>query len=66
MADKVRGVFVERGSGYSFIPIEIGREGGGWVEVKNGVKVGDRVVIEGVSDLKNVFLKEQIGSGEGG
>jgi membrane fusion protein, heavy metal efflux system len=66
MADKVRGVFVERGSGYSFMPIEIGREGGGWVEVKSGVKVGDRVVIEGVFDLKNVFLKEQIESGEGG
>jgi cobalt-zinc-cadmium efflux system membrane fusion protein len=66
MADKVRGVFVERGSGYSFMPIDIGREGGGWIEIKDGVKVGDRVVIEGVFDLKNVFLKEQIGSGEGG
>jgi cobalt-zinc-cadmium efflux system membrane fusion protein len=66
MADKVRGVFVERGSGYSFMPIEIGREGGGWIEIRDGVKVGDRVVIEGVFDLKNVFLKEQIGSGEGG
>ena len=66
IADKVRGVFVEHGSGYSFVPIDIGREGAGWVEIKNGVKVGDRVAIEGVFDLKNILLKEQIGSGEGG
>ena len=63
-AEKIRGVFVERESGYTFMPIDIGREGGGWVEVRNGVKEGDGVVIEGVFDLKNVLLKEHIGSGE--
>ncbi|MBI5854748.1 MAG: efflux RND transporter periplasmic adaptor subunit [Nitrospirae bacterium] len=62
--DKVRGVFIERDSAYAFVPIEVGREGGGWVEVRKGVKEGDRVVTEGVFDLKNVLLKEHIGSGE--
>ena len=62
--DKVRGVFMERDAAYSFVPIELGREGGGWVEVRKGVKAGDRVVTEGVFDLKNVLLKEHIGSGE--
>lgn len=62
--DKVRGVFIERDTAYAFAPIEIGREGGGWVEVRKGVKEGDRVVIEGVFDLKNVLLREHIGSGE--
>lgn len=62
--DKIRGVFIEQKSGYTFIPIEVGREGGGWVEVRSGVKEGDRVVIEGVFDLKNVLLKEHIGSGQ--
>lgn len=62
--DKVRGVFVESDSAYRFVPIEVGREGGGWIEVRTGVKEGDRVVTEGVFDLKNVLLKEHIGSGE--
>ena len=65
-ADKIRGVFIERESAYLFVPTDLGREGGGWVEVRTGVKEGDRVVIEGVFDLKNVLLKEHIESGEGG
>jgi hypothetical protein len=34
------------------------------LEVKQGMKVGDRIVIEGVFDLKNVMLKEHIESGD--
>ncbi len=64
--DKVRGVFVQRETGYAFVPIEVGREGGGWVEVRKGLTAGEQVVIDGVFDLKNVLLKEHIGSGEGG
>ena len=64
--EKIRGVFIEPNSAYTFVPTDLGREGGGWVEARNGVKEGDRVVIEGVFDLKNVLLKEHIGSGEGG
>lgn len=64
--DNHRGVFVQRESGYVFVPIDIGREGGGWVEVRKGLKEGDRVVVDGVFDLKNVLLKEHIESGEGG
>jgi cobalt-zinc-cadmium efflux system membrane fusion protein len=63
MPDKVSGVFVARESEFAFAPIEVGREGGGWVEVKQGLKVGDRIVTEGVFDLKNVLLKEHIESG---
>jgi membrane fusion protein, heavy metal efflux system len=66
VADEVRGVFVQRGTGYAFVPIEVGREGGGWVEVRNGLTAGEQVVIEGVFDLKNVLLKAHIESGEGG
>ena len=62
--DKVRGVFIERESAYVFVPIDVGREGGGWVEVRKGVNAGDLVVTEGVFDLKNVLLKAHIGSGE--
>lgn len=63
--NKIRGVFVERGDAYSFVSIDVGRESGGWVEIKSGVTAEDRVVIDGVFDLKNVFLKEHIASGEG-
>jgi len=62
--EKVRGLFVEQESAYRFMPVEVGRESGGWVEIKNGIKEGDRVVIEGVFDLKNLLLKEHIGTGE--
>jgi cobalt-zinc-cadmium efflux system membrane fusion protein len=64
MVDNVRGVFVQRETGYAFVPIEIGREAGGWVEVQKGLTAGEQVVVDGVFDLKNVLLKEHIGSGE--
>ena len=63
-ADKIRGVFRSEGAGYVFVPVETGREGDGWVEVRAGVKVGDQIVTEGVFDLKNVLLKEHIESGD--
>ena len=66
MVGNVRGVFVERETRYAFVPIEAGREGGGWVEVQKGLTAGEKVVVDGVFDLKNVLLKEHIGSGEGG
>lgn len=62
--DKLRGVFVAGNSDFTFVPIEVGREGAGWVEAKQGLKVGDRVVTDGVFDLKNVLLKEHIESGD--
>lgn len=62
--EKTRGLFVETGEGYRFVPIDAGREGGGLVEVRRGVKEGDRIVSNGVFDLKNVLLKEHIGAGE--
>ncbi|MEQ1795431.1 MAG: efflux RND transporter periplasmic adaptor subunit [Nitrospira sp.] len=62
--DNQRGVFVQRGQGYAFVPVESGREGGGWIEIRKGLSDQDTVVTEGVFDLKNVLLKEHIGSGE--
>lgn len=66
MVENVRAVFVQRETGYVFVPVEVGREGGGWAEVTKGLTIGELVVVEGVFDLKNVLLKEHIGSGEGG
>jgi len=59
-----RGVFVQHPQGYTFVPVESGREGGGWVEIRKGLSDQDIVVTEGVFDLKNMLLKEHIGSGE--
>ncbi|MBX9659475.1 MAG: efflux RND transporter periplasmic adaptor subunit [Nitrospiraceae bacterium] len=59
-----RGVFVRRDQGFAFAPVDSGREGGGWVEIRKGLSDQDTVVTEGVFDLKNVLLKEHIGSGE--
>lgn len=61
---RVRGLFTAGESGYTFVPVETGREGGDWVEIRQGIQAGDQVVVEGVFDLKNVLLKEHIGSGE--
>ena len=62
--ETVRGAFLAKETGYTFTPIDIGHEGSGWVEIREGLKAGDRVVTEGVFDLKNVLLREQIGSGD--
>ena len=64
--DNLRGVFVQREAGYAFVPIEVGREGGGWVEVRKGLTEGERIVTDGALDLKAVLLKEHITSGDGG
>ncbi len=66
MVENVRGVFVQRESGYAFVPLNTGREGGGWVEVRKGLTEGERIVTEGALDLKAVLLKEHITSGDGG
>ena len=60
MLDGVRGVFVQRDTGYDFVFIETGQEGGGLVEVKQGLKSGEHVVTEGVFDLKNAIMKTSI------
>lgn len=62
--EKTRGLFLESEGGYTFVPIETGREGGGWIEIRRGIKEGDSIVTDGVFDLKNVLLKEHIGAGE--
>lgn len=66
MVDKTKGMFVQRENGYAFAPIVTGREGDGWIEITKGLIGGEQVVTEGMFDLKNVLLKEHIGSGEGG
>jgi cobalt-zinc-cadmium efflux system membrane fusion protein len=65
MVENVRGVFVQRENGYAFVPLDTGREGGGWIEVRKGLTEGERIVIDGTLDLKAVLLKEHITSGEG-
>ena len=60
MLDGVRGVFVQRDNGYDFVFVETGQEGGGLVEIKRGLKLGEHVVTEGVFDLKNAIMKTSI------
>ena len=60
LIDGVRGVFVKQGNDFTFIPVTLGQESDGWVEVSEGLTVGDAVVIEGVFDLKNSLLKDSI------
>ncbi|MGD9851221.1 MAG: efflux RND transporter periplasmic adaptor subunit [Nitrospirales bacterium] len=57
MLDGVRGVFVQRDNGYDFVFVETGQEGGGLVEIKQGLQLGEHVVTEGVFDLKNAIMK---------
>lgn len=60
LVDGVRGVFVKRNNDYSFVPVKLGQESDGWVEVTEGLKAGDEVVVAGVFDLKNSLLKDSI------
>ncbi len=60
IVEGVQGVFVKDGNGYRFIPVMLGKESDGWIEVLEGLATGDEVVIEGVFDLKNSMLKHSI------
>lgn len=55
-----RGVFVKREGGYVFVPVQLGRESDGWIEVQGGLSIGEEVVVHGVFDLKNALLKETL------
>ncbi|NKB82426.1 MAG: efflux RND transporter periplasmic adaptor subunit [Nitrospirales bacterium] len=59
-----RGVFVRHMNTYTFRPITVGQENDGWIEVIEGVTIGEDIVIHGVFDLKNTILKDLI-EGEG-
>jgi len=54
-------VFVEKGPGlFELRPVEIGREAHGMVEVRHGLKDGERVVAKGAFVLKSELLKGTI------
>ena len=60
LVEGVRGVFVKDQRGYRFVPVTLGQEGDGWIQVLEGLATGQEVVIEGVFDLKNSLLKDSI------
>ena len=64
IVEGVGGVFVKEANDYAFIPVTLGQESDGWIEVTEGLTSGDEVVIGGVFDLKNALLKHSI-EGEG-
>lgn len=53
-------VFVEDGAGrFRRVDVKTGREAEGWVEIRSGLKPGDRVVTEGAFLLKSELLLER-------
>ena len=60
LVEGVRGVFVKENNDYRFIPVTLGQESDGWIEVTEGLTAGDEIVIEGVFDLKNALMKDSI------
>lgn len=63
--DGVTVVFVAEGSGrFRVVPVSIeGTRVGGWIEITDGLSVGDRVVGTGSFTLKADLLKESFGEG---
>jgi len=58
-------VFVEREAGlFELRPVETGREAHGLVEIRSGLKQGEKVVVRGAFVLKSELLKETIGGDE--
>jgi cobalt-zinc-cadmium efflux system membrane fusion protein len=54
-------VFVELGPGrFELRPVDIGREAHGFVEVRHGLELGEKVVSEGAFVLKSELLKGSI------
>ena len=42
-----RGAFLKQANEYTFVPLELGGENDGWIEVINGLTPGDEVVVAG-------------------
>lgn len=49
--DGISKVFVQQGEGYRAVEVTLGQTSGPWVEVKNGLKAGDRIVTAGATLL---------------
>ena len=62
--DRCKGYSFSRDVGYAFVRLRSAAKAAGGSKIWQGLKAGDQVVVEGVFDLKNVLLKEHIGSGE--
>jgi RND family efflux transporter MFP subunit len=63
LVNGVRGVFIQTPTGFEFVPVEVGPETGGLVEVIHGVSAGAAVVTQGVFDLKNAMMKSSLEEG---
>ena len=58
-------VFVEKSPGlFELRPVETGREAHGVVEIRHGLRAGERIVAEGAFILKSELLKGTIGAEE--
>ncbi|MEX0829125.1 MAG: efflux RND transporter periplasmic adaptor subunit [Nitrospirales bacterium] len=60
LVEGVRGVFVKDQRGYRFAPVTLGEESDEWIEVLEGLAIGQEIVIDGVFDMKNALLKDSI------
>lgn len=54
-------VFVVRGDKVARVPVKIGFLDGGWAEIREGVKLGDRVVIAGKTALRDGSVVQVLG-----
>ena len=45
---------VEAGA-YEPLPVTLGDEGNGWIEIRDGIEPGDRVVVRGAFDLMSAL-----------
>lgn len=54
-------VFVVRGNKAARVAVKLGYMDGGWAEIRNGIKVGDHVVIAGKTALRDGSLVQVLG-----
>jgi len=54
-------VFVKQEEGFLAKRVTLGEEGGGLVEIRSGLSLGEEVVVQGGYSLKAQLLREQIG-----
>jgi cobalt-zinc-cadmium efflux system membrane fusion protein len=60
----LRVVFVQKGeTQFEKRVVEVGERSGDWVEIRSGLRAGERIVSEGAFYVKSALLKDQI-SGE--
>jgi cobalt-zinc-cadmium efflux system membrane fusion protein len=58
-------VFVQGAEGFRPRPVVAGKRDGQWVEIREGLAPGEKIVVEGAFTVKSELMRSELGGGHG-